>query len=355
MTNEKKISAKLRDGIEQKAYTEASCLLGQKGQVLLKENTTTNNSRLFDLASLTKPLCTALITLKLVDEKKISLTNKVSDFFETTNLCNTTIAELLNHTSGLIDWKPFYENLFNNNQSIDFNNNKKNILNQILNDSSLINEEQNTKYSDLGYMVLGQILESIGQDSLDQLFVKMISKPLGIENEIFFNSLTNKKSAFDFVPSETCPTRNKIIEGEVMDLNSWVQGGVTGHAGLFGTATGIHKVLKMLRESLLNQNDFFSFKNTKIFLTPHLNRNSSSPYFTLGFDTKTEGTSQSGTLMSLNTIGHLGYAGTSFWWDLDRDFWIILLTNRCMIEPNNPRLKTFRPQFYDFVIQELNL
>ena len=139
-----------------------------------------------------------------------------------------------------------------------------------------------------------------------------------------------------------------------MDDNCFAMGGVCGHAGLFGTATDIHKILLELKQAQLGQSAFLKNETFKTFCLPDENRKSRQFYFTLGFDTPTQGLSQSGSQMSPQTIGHLGFSGTSFWWDLQKNTWIILLTNRCYPDRKNFKISDFRPQFHDFILKTLS-
>lgn len=134
-----------------------------------------------------------------------------------------------------------------------------------------------------------------------------------------------------------------------MDENAWVMGGVSGHAGLFGEAKAVHAILNEWRRARLGQSTIISPGTFESFCTPEMPRILDKRDFTLGFDTPTLPGSQAGEKISPNAIGHLGYAGTSFWWDLDRDAWIILLTNRAMPSRSNELIKKMRPLLHDAI------
>lgn len=344
----------LEQGIEQGVFPNASCLLAMAGKTLESADAGNNpdSACFYDLASLTKPLCTAAIAMRLVQSNKLSLDQKVSDFFETTNLKQTSIKELLNHTSPLIDWSPFYEDF--NDSTKDPKEHQQKILQQILNNDHLLRQEHTPLYSDLGYILLGAIYEKITGQDLNQIFIEQVTKPLGLEQNLFFVPLnkTNTKKTQDFFPSQKCSVRKKILQGQVMDRNAYVLGGVAGHAGLFGTSKSVHRVLQEWRVALNEQSDWVSSKIAKEFLIPDAKRAADKAYFTCGFDTPTKGISQSGNLISLNSIGHLGYSGTSFWWDLENDFWVILLSNRCFPTYKNKRISKWRPAFMNQIVAQ---
>lgn len=352
--NTQSIQDSLNDAVQNKVFPNAELLVAHKGKTLLHTTAGKQTATYFDLASLTKPLCTALCIAKLCEQNKIQLTQTVSDFFETQNLKNTNLQSLLNHTSGLRDWYPFYKKRVSE-QAPNTKRNRTEILDLILNELTLQTGEPKTVYSDLGYIVLGRVIESVTKKTLDKSFIELVAKPLAIQNDLFFNPLEYPfiSDKNQFFPSETSESRQRDLQGEVMDDNCYALGGVSGHAGLFGTAQSIHSVLLELRKSSLANSSFLKQSTFQTFCTPNTNRNQRQFYFTLGFDTPTYGLSQSGSQMSSSTIGHLGFSGTSFWWDQEKDLWIILLTNRCYPDRKNFKISDFRPQFHDSILNEI--
>lgn len=361
MTQSQSIAARLKDGVLTGVFPNAELLVCKKGQILLHEYAGSFNDEtraLFDLASITKPLCTAMLFMQAHQNGDICLDDKVQTIFRVDTLQNITIRQLLNHTSGLIDWAPFYAEMIQQ-ESIDFLANKKKIINLIINDDNMDRLPKATHYSDIGYILLGAVLEIVYKDSLDELFKRFVTDPLGLKNRLFFIPLfqdsRNSYHKEDFVSTVNCTLRKKVVRGEVMDRNCYVMGGVSGHAGLFSDATSIHKMLLELKTAARGKSSFIDKETFDLFLRPDLTREWNQFYYTLGFDTNTKGISQSGSFFSKNTIGHLGYSGTSFWWDIERDFWIILLTNRCMPERKNFKIQQYRPSLHDFIVKELNL
>lgn len=341
---------KLDEGISQQVFPSAELLCASEGKIVHHEKVgkTSQNDLYFDLASLTKPLCTALLTMIFCEKKIISLDDKVGKFFATQTLDEITVRQILSHTSGLIDWAPLYADKISM-PNPDFEKNRSIILDLILKDDYFLRDSGKTVYSDIGYILLGALLETAGRARLHQLFETHITNPLHLSDKIFFVPLTEvrRHAADQFIETEFCPFRNRVIQGEVMDKNSYAMGGVTGHAGLFSTAETIHQLLSELRRASLGQSSLLTKDSFDLFCRPDLGRNWQQAGFTLGFDTPTQGKSQSGSQFSKNSIGHLGYSGTSFWWDLDKDLWIILLTNRCMPNRKNFKIQQFRPELYD--------
>lgn len=336
-------------------FSACDALAARSGKIVWKtRKPSASDAVFFDLASLTKPLCTALLFWIATDENLVSLEDPVAKFILSKNLARTSIRELLNHTSALKDWHDFARET---PDPKDFSSNKNLILGRLLNDSAFVRKSKGVLYSDLGYIVLGSILETLFNASLDKIFAEKIAKPLSIADDVFFVPLTNRrrKATKRFVVSESCPWRGRELRGEVMDENAWVCGGVSGHAGLFGTATAVHRILRELRLAQSGKSKILSREGCIRHLAVDTKRDSARRFFTPGFDTPTQPHSQSGRCFSANTIGHLGYSGTSFWWDIKRDAWVVLLTNRCWRGRENPAFATWRPRFHDALWRDAHL
>lgn len=338
-------------------FPHAELLVARKGRVLghFRAGRAARGAHFFDLASLTKPLVTTVLCMLAVQEGKLDLHATVARTFKTGTLGAVTIASLLHHTSGLIDWFDFARSPISRHK----------ILENILNDPMLRRKTGATLYSDLGFIVLGEILEKIHGRSLDKIFATRVARPLKIQASLFFqptkiSSGMNAqkrprlpKAAHRFFPTEICAWRGRTIQGEVMDENAWILGGVAGHAGLFGTAKAVHRLLLELRRARFGKSRLIKAETFAAFCTPDVRRRLSERHFTLGFDTPTRPGSQSGRYFSKNSIGHLGYSGTSFWWDLEKDVWIILLSNRCMPTRENKKLSVFRPRLHDAIMKSI--
>jgi CubicO group peptidase (beta-lactamase class C family) len=142
-----------------------------------------------------------------------------------------------------------------------------------------------------------------------------------------------------------------IIEGEVHDENAYVLGGVAGHAGLFGTARDVSILLLELLKTYLKKpsSDVFDTDTVRTFFQRHTNVGS----YALGFDTPSRPDSSSGRHFSDQSVGHLGFTGTSFWMDLEKAVLVVLLTNRIHPTRKNERIVAFRLLFHDTVMDAL--
>jgi CubicO group peptidase (beta-lactamase class C family) len=155
-----------------------------------------------------------------------------------------------------------------------------------------------------------------------------------------------------FAATEDCPWRKRIIRGEVHDENAFSLGGYSGHAGLFGTANEVYTLADMVKAHYFEKrSDLLKPDTVKTFLKKQ--RTEESCTWALGWDTPSPENSSSGRFFSRQSVGHLGFTGTSLWMDLDKDVVIIFLTNRIHPTRNNDGIKVFRPRIHDLVMEEL--
>ncbi len=136
------------------------------------------------------------------------------------------------------------------------------------------------------------------------------------------------------------------------DENAYAVGGYSGHAGLFGTAEEVCKIIKLLREHYFGmQQDYLKPETVRTFFTRQDKVEGST--WALGWDTPSLKDSSSGRFFSENSVGHLGFSGTSVWMDLEKDVVVILLTNRVHPTRANEKIRAFRPMIHDLIMKEL--
>jgi beta-glucosidase-like glycosyl hydrolase/CubicO group peptidase (beta-lactamase class C family) len=274
----------------------------------------------YDLASLTKVAATTASVMKLIDEAKISLDDPVSNYFAEFNEGSKnaiTIRHLLLHTSGLPAFRVYVDSLKSRNE----------ILEAIKNEP-LINEPGTEYvYSDLGFILLGQIVQQQSGLPLNEYAKKMFYKPLGMESTRFNPKQAGNRFASRIPPTEIDEMyRNKTVQAEVHDERAWFLGGVAGHAGLFSNVQD----LSIFAQMLLNEGSYAG----KQYIRPETIRAFTAKQSQLhnrgyGFDRKSDtGFSTAGSLTGNRTFGHLGFTGTSLWMDPEKNIAIILLTNR---------------------------
>jgi len=308
----------------------------------------TNLNTIFDLASLTKPLATTLAVMALIQKGELSLDQPVGSILKPFNRSEKkaiTIRHLLCHNSGLPDYRPYYLTL----HALPFEK-RKTELRRCLADESLVNAVgKKTVYSDLGFMILRWIIETVSHKALDYFTFHSIYQPLNLEGLFFPNPLIST-TPHQFAATEKCPWRNMILQGQVHDENAWVMGGVEGHAGLFGTAIAINSLLWSMLNVFYDGSPVLFFE--KDLLRVFFSRQVDSEY-ALGFDTPSGTNASCGRYFSSHSVGHLGFTGTSFWVDLDQAVVVILLSNRVHLSRENIKIREFRPRLHDRIMASL--
>ncbi|MDP2105179.1 MAG: serine hydrolase domain-containing protein, partial [Desulfobulbaceae bacterium] len=204
---------------------------------------------------------------------------------------------------------------------------------------------------DLGFMLLGMIVEKKSHISLANYVRKKVFFPLKIDDDLIFNEKIDLSKKRYYAPTEKCSWRGKVLHGEVHDDNAWAMGGAAGHAGLFGTVKGVAKLVGFILDCIQGRAQHPSITNQDLQQAIH--KLSDKGTWGLGFDTRSDQGSSSGHYLSSTSFGHLGYTGTSFWIDPERDMAIILLTNRVYPTRNNQQIKEFRPVFHDRIMELL--
>ena len=364
------------EAVKQRVFPGAVLLVGRGQDViyerafgwrsLIPDRAPMNSSTIFDLASLTKPLATTLGIMLLVDEKKVHLDDQVNRFLPAfAGFLNTPtkIRHLLNHTSGLPAWKPYYEDVIQCAMSgrtgfVGSRAAKNYVLEQVHREAPLSAPGTHALYSDLGFMVLGEIIESVSGSNLDVFFHERISRPLKLHSTTFVDSTQFPKWRIklkndEIAPTELCPWRKKVLCGEVHDDNAFAMGGVAGHAGLFSSARDIHTIVAKLDHCLRGCDSFLAQGLVHEFFT----KDDCVPHSTyvLGWDTPAPEKSSSGTHFSRRSVGHLGFTGTSLWWDLEKNCHVVLLSNRVHPTRRNEKIKQFRPRIHNLIMQAMNL
>jgi CubicO group peptidase (beta-lactamase class C family) len=268
-----------------------------------------------------------------------------------------TFRHLLNHSSGLPHWKPYYEDIFKSDQGGQINfiaspAAKHYVFTQIHREKPVSPAGLQVLYSDLGFMILGEIVEAVSGTTLDRFCADRIFKPLGLKNTYFVDLTQSQPVGEMIAPTEDCPWRKKVLCGEVHDDNAYAMGGVAGHAGLFSSARDIHRLLACLNSCLRGHDSFLPQRLIQEFLSKDPTVKSST--YALGWDTPSKNGSSSGRYFSPHSVGHLGFTGTSIWWDLERNCHVVLLSNRVHPTRKNDKIREFRPYIHDLIITALN-
>ena len=297
----------------------------------------------FDLASLTKPLATVPALLSLMEEESITWKTDLGNIFPAEipeDKINITIKQLMSHSSGLPAHKKYFNALLPLKEK-----QKEAVFTWIVNEKLIHPPGKDTLYSDLGFILLGFVLEKITGKNIDDYVKEKIYRPLGLQNSLIFAK--NEKRDLKYAATENCPWTGKILSGMVHDDNCRALGGVTGHAGLFGTINGMVQWCEHFLSQLKERKVHPSYGNERVRWAVKKEGKSG---WTPGFDTPAESGSSSGCFFSSSSFGHLGFTGTSFWIDPQKELIVVLLTNRVHPNRKNELIKKFRPMFHDTVM-----
>jgi CubicO group peptidase (beta-lactamase class C family) len=321
------------------------------GLARLKPERTMTVETVFDLASLTKPLATTTAVMLLVQSGKLDLDQRLGEVilrFSGTDKEAVSLRQLLSHTSGLPDYRPYHQELLKFEPP-----ERRDALRALLLAEPLVSKPGKiSRYSDLDFMILEWVVEVAAEKPLNRFVEEGVYEPLGLKN-LYFIPLSDgeKRNGRLYAATEDCPWREEIMDGRVHDDNAYVVGGVAGHAGLFGTAQDILSLLQKLLNTYRGKERTGLFE--KHVVRTFLKRQCDTATWALGFDTPTRPHSSSGSYFSDQSVGHLGFTGTSFWMDLEKEVIVILLTNRIHPSRENERIKDFRPVLHDAVMEAI--
>lgn len=355
----KRCRAFLEEALAQKQGSGIAFLFRQPGKSDIEfylgqhahENTGTKvrpvaEDSIFDLASVSKIVSTVSLLFAAESEGKFRFDDPVRSYFTDFPSRTTTVLDLMNHVSGL----PSHIEYFRRYEKAEAKMGDQRVLLPWIFETALPNVGQQV-YSDLGYMLLGQLLESLYGQTLPEIFHQKIVNRLKLESSGYITlhhaaapakmfGLLAEQSRF--VATENCPWRKKTLQGEVHDDNTWAMGGYAGHAGIFST----------LRESATLFEHLWKQANA----SPAFRKRSPSPagVFNYGFMTypglrPTPGPAFEGAL------GHTGYTGTSAWFHEPSGSLAILFANRVHPTRSDSRWIDTRLEFHKLLWDEAGL
>jgi CubicO group peptidase (beta-lactamase class C family) len=310
---------------------------------------------IYDLASLTKVVVTTTLSMILVDEGKLDLDARVHAFFPAFSgpaKERVTVRHLLTHSGGLVWWAPLYKEV----------QGKAAYLERIVAMDLAYDPGAKSVYSDLGVVLLGDILERVsGTPSFEELARRRVLGPLGMRDTGYRPPPALLER---IAPTESDPWRGRVVRGEVHDENAAALGGVAPHAGLFGTAPDLAHLAQMLLDGGSFAGRRIVSRATVELFTERAGVPASSR--ALGWDTPADETGQrssvpgepgyssAGTRLSARSFGHTGFTGTSMWMDPERELYVVLLTNRVHPTRDNNQIREVRAQVADAVVRALD-
>ncbi len=362
MIGNERIRQELEAGVRDGVYPGAVLISGVGGEVLISAHAgrrsleppgkEIDEATIFDLGSLTKPLVTAFAAMRLVDQDGIDLDRPIAEILPVIlpdDKAGITPRLLLCHAAGFPDWRDYYRRL-----QVAAPEARKQICRKWILDESLIYAPgKSSVYSDLGFMLLEWVVEEAAGLEMAEYVESLFFETLGLHRTFLFR--TTRASGFEkgeFAATEHCSWRGRTLQGEVHDENAFALGGYSGHAGLFGTAGEVWALACLLRDHVLGgRNDLFLPDTVEVFF----GRQSQIPGCgrALGWDMPSVEGSSAGRHFSKESVGHLGFPGTSVWMDLEKDVQVVFLTNRIHPTRENRLIQEYRPRIHDCVMEEL--
>jgi CubicO group peptidase (beta-lactamase class C family) len=335
----------LDSGVTDRVYPAAVLEVGHRHKVLWRYATgrltyepdapAASDETVFDLASLTKVIATTTLAMRLVERGSLRLSDRVSSWlhaWQGRDRAYVRVVDLLEHCAGLTSWMPFYRDC----------QDRADIEHAICELPLEYVPWTRAVYSDLGFLLLGFLLEDAGGAALDRQAAAVLDPDalrFGVPPEWRHRT----------APTQIDPWRGRLLIGEVDDENAWALGGVAGHAGLFGTAGAVGGFARRILATCAGDTELARRDTLARFVTRSTVPRSSRA---VGWDTMLP-TSSCGTRLSAQAFGHTGFTGTSLWIDPARDLYVVLLTNRVHPTRDNPRLAALRPRIHDAVVEEL--
>lgn len=299
----------------------------------------------YDLASLTKIIFTVQAMILAFEQGKWTFKSKVQEFCPWFPHAETLVVDLLNHSSGLSWWLPFYQNLDLNSSVINRWTEGAKIIR-----SSPLEPKETSVYSDVGFVMLGHVLESMYSLPLIEIWARLKEEFYPRTTLDFHENNQPKSAPKHYAPTERCQWRGKIIQGEVHDDNTWAFGGVATHAGLFGSIDDLGWYGIFLRSQIKGiSKTSIRAKTAQAFAQRA--RPPGKGDWALGYMMPTPGGSSSGDYFSPYSVGHTGFTGTSIWYDPATDISVAILSNRVFFGREKKEFTTLRPKIHNWIIE----
>jgi CubicO group peptidase (beta-lactamase class C family) len=348
------VDVAVRDGIQKGIYPGAVVVIGRRDSILYARgyghftwspasSVPDPDSTLWDIASITKIVSTTSVAMRLLDQGKLDLDAPVHRYlprFSGGLKNDVTVRMLLDHTSGLKSYVPFY---------VKARGSRTRTVDLLYAQPLVRPPGDSAEYSDLNALLLGLIEEKVAHLPLDQLARREVFMPLHMTQTMYRPS---SKLKLRIAPSGIW--RGHPVPGDVNDQNAVAMGGVAGHAGVFSTGMDLARYAQVwLRSGAGPKGQWVQPETLRRFLI----KGTHSGSRLLGWDTpdaKPDEPSVFGTLVSTAAYGHTGFTGTELWIDPARDLFLVFLTNRAFdprVRESLKELKVVRAALSDATVR----
>lgn len=313
----------------------------------------------YDLASLTKALVTSVLVMRAVGEGRLELDAPWAHYLPgiAGDPPPVTIRRVLAHAGGFPAHRKFYEELLDADDPRPVGADA--VVRLAAAEPLVYPTGSRSLYSDLGFILLGAVVQQVLGARLDELAKRLIFEPLGLG--LGFVDLVAQAPAptlggYPVAPTERCPIRRRLLVGEVHDLNAFAMGGIAGHAGLFGRAADVLRLALALCAAYHGRGFDVSAPLVPQQILREFWQPAGVPGSTwrLGWDGPSDRGSLAGDLISRRAVGHLGFTGCSLWIDPEQETCVVVLTNR--VHPDvrdDPRFRALRPALHDAALQAI--
>ncbi len=326
-----RIDSLVQCGIDAQAMPGCQLVVMHKGRVVLDrcyghityapDAAAVDDTTIYDLASLTKVCATTLAVMKLVDDGKISVSDRLSkylSYLKGTNKERITIKEVMSHQARLQPFSAYWQ------QTSD----RDSILRLVA--ASPLNPDEGMVYSDLGFMLLGDLVLVVSGQPLDEYVYDNFYGPMGLVSTDFTPLESDNIYAVSNIAPTERDTLRGLISGTVHDPNAYAMGGVSGHAGLFSTAREVAALMQMVLDGGVYDGErYIKSKTVQTFTRRHYENRGNRR--ALGFDKQLFNPSSNGQTCPEATqasFGHTGFTGTMVWVDPEYDLVYVFLSNR---------------------------
>ena len=328
----------LRDGVWQSWDEEFGTLDYEPGSASVTVDT------LYDLASVTKAVV-ALAFVRLASRGEAHLASTLGTVAAACASCpsaDATFEQLLSHRAELPAWRPFYRSVAPERPAQ--GGTREGVLAAV---RATEREASGSlaRYSDVGYILLGEALAAVACNDLPSTLRREVAEPLGLAGVLQYRGVRDADASERIAPTERCAWRQRVMQGHVHDENAYALEGVSGHAGMFGTARAIAEVGRASLASLGGDATWF----VPTWMARMVEGRPGGSH-RLGWDGKSDEGSSAGVRMSRATFGHLGFTGTSLWCDPEANVAVALVTNRVHPTRDGAGIRELRIAVHDAVM-----
>ena len=335
---DRRIDSLVQSGIDAKAMPGCQVVVMHKGRVVFDRaygnityeegSNEVDHNTLYDVASLTKVCATTLAIMKLVDEDEINISDRLSKYLpylKGTDKERITIKEVMSHCARLKAFDAYWQRTTDRDSIL------------LLVAESELNDNEGYCYSDLGFMLLCDLVLRVTGQPLDEYVSEQFYEPMGLQFTLF-TPMSKGDGAEGFVPAEIAPTEQDSTRGDyqgyiwgtVHDPNAYAMGGVSGHAGLFSNAREVAALMQMLLNGgTYDGQRYLKKKTVETFTRRHYE--SKGNRRALGFDKQLFTPSKNGQACpeaTQSSYGHTGFTGTMLWVDPEYELVYVFLSNR---------------------------